>query len=84
MSDYAKEHFQTEEALLLEHGFPGLEEHVREHDVFVARVMDMVFEPESAESGLEDVLAFLVEWLVAHISGTDKKYGPYLNERGVF
>jgi hemerythrin len=30
-----------------------------------------------------EVLNFLKGWLVKHIQGTDKKYGPFLNAKGV-
>ena len=30
-----------------------------------------------------EVLKFLENWLIKHIQGTDKKYGPYLNGKGV-
>lgn len=26
---------------------------------------------------------FLSSWLVEHIQGSDKKYGPFLNQRGI-
>jgi len=29
-------------------------------------------------------MVFLKDWLFQHILGSDKKYGPYLNERGIF
>ncbi|THB71370.1 MAG: hypothetical protein D6E12_01355 [Desulfovibrio sp.] len=82
MSNYAKEHFQTEEALLTEHAFPDVEEHISEHDEFVANLMILMFEPEAEDNTPENVLAFLKEWLVNHIMGTDKQYAAYLSERG--
>ena len=30
-----------------------------------------------------EVMNFLKNWLVKHIMGTDKHYGPYLNAKGV-
>ena len=29
------------------------------------------------------VLNFLRDWLVEHIQGEDKKYGPFLNAKGI-
>jgi hemerythrin len=28
-------------------------------------------------------MRFLMDWLLEHIEGTDKKYAPFLNERGL-
>ncbi len=41
-----------------------------------------MFEPEAEDNTPENVLAFLKEWLVNHIMGTDKQYAAYLSERG--
>lgn len=76
MSDYAQEHFKTEEALMREHAFPDLEAHVLEHEDFVVKVMDIYFDPGSEQSSPEGVLAFLRDWLMNHISKSDKAYAP--------
>jgi hemerythrin len=30
-----------------------------------------------------ETMKFLEDWVAKHIMGTDKKYGPYLNGKGV-
>ena len=30
-----------------------------------------------------DTMKFLEDWVTKHIMGTDKKYGPFLNSKGV-
>jgi len=30
-----------------------------------------------------EVLNFLRKWLLNHIQGSDKKYGPHLNAKGI-
>lgn len=83
MADYAKEHFATEERLMQDHAFPGLDEHVAEHEAFIDKVMALEFAPDDWGNEPEAVLDFLRGWLVQHIHGTDQLYGPFLNERGV-
>ena len=30
-----------------------------------------------------EIMNFLSQWLVSHIKGSDKKYGPFLKQRGL-
>ena len=30
------------------------------------------------------VMSFLNNWLLNHIQGTDRKYGPHLNSKGIY
>ena len=84
MVDYAGTHFATEERYMTEYGFPGYAEHKAEHDASVAKAVDLLeryqVHPEvlSAETAV-----FLKGWLGHHIMGTDKLYGPFLNDKGV-
>ena len=83
--DYMLHHFDTEEALLEKHGFPGLEEHKKEHDVFRKKIT--AFLDTFLDTDMDvtmDMAQYLVTWLSAHVFSTDKKYSVFLNEHGVF
>lgn len=85
MVRYAEEHFASEEIFMRQYAFPGYEEHRKEHDAFRAKVA--AFQKDFAagkESLSVDVIRFLSDWLDHHIMEVDKKYGPYLNEKGIF
>ncbi len=84
LTDYTKTHFTEEEALMAEHDYPELEEHRQAHQFFVAKVGDFnrAFNLDQ-DSPIEEMLDFLKNWLIKHIMETDKKYGPFLNEKGV-
>jgi hemerythrin len=85
LNEYTKSHFMEEEALLKENQYPALETHKNEHAVFIAKVSGFIQEFHTNNLSLNDeMLAFLKNWLIDHIMQTDKEYGAYLNERGVF
>ena len=84
MIDYATTHFGTEEKYMRVFDFPGYIEHKAEHDAFTDRVLD--FQKKYNRGGVVlsfEVMDFLNNWLVMHIQGTDKKYSPFLNMKGL-
>lgn len=84
MADYAQIHFKDEEAIMAEHGYPELEGHRSAHQNFITKVADFNRGFNLDQDALtEEMLDFLKNWLIKHIRETDKKYGPFLNERGV-
>jgi hemerythrin len=85
LNDYTKSHFMEEEALLKENQYPALETHKNEHAVFIAKVNGFIQEFHANALSLNDeMLEFLKNWLINHIMQTDKEYGAYLNERGIY
>jgi hemerythrin len=82
--DYTRTHFATEETYFDRYGYPEAAAHKAQHRKFVEHVEDFKrgFDEGRLFLSLE-VMDFLGEWLLEHIQGTDKAYGPFLNERGV-
>lgn len=82
--DYTQTHFRTEELLFVRHGYAGYAAHKAEHDTLTKQAKDLKanFEKDEGVITLE-VMTFLKNWLETHILGTDKKYGPFLNGKGV-
>lgn len=80
--DYAGYHFRTEEALWAE--LPEddmlLAEHVTAHNDFVdqVRVMQARLQTDDSTVLLEDLLSFLLTWLVHHILYEDKHFAVVL------
>lgn len=82
--DYTVVHFSTEERYFDAFGYPDAAVHKTQHQGFVERVTD--FQQGFDEDRLMlsiDVMDFLSTWLVEHIKGSDRTFGPFLNERGV-
>jgi len=82
--NYTQTHFAAEEVHFDRWGYPDANAHKEKHQAFVVRVQDFKHGFDEGELFLSiDVMDFLSSWLVEHIQGTDKAYGPFLNERGV-
>jgi hemerythrin len=82
---YTATHFATEERLMQQAGYPELEEHRRIHEKMTAKVLALQQEFQQGKVGLTlEVMKFLENWVEKHILGTDKKYGPHLNQQGIY
>jgi hemerythrin len=84
MTEYAEEHFDTEESLMAKHGYPGLAQHKEEHIAFRRKTADFCFsamqDPDAIGS---EILPYLREWWTQHILVTDMKYREFFRQRGV-
>jgi hemerythrin len=82
--DYTVKHFSTEEAYFDAYQYPSATAHRLQHQDFVAKVEDFRkgFEQDRLMLSLE-IMDFLSDWLVKHISRSDKAFGPFLKEHGV-
>jgi hemerythrin len=81
---YTATHFKEEEQVMQAKGYPDLAAHKAEHQKLVTKVLDLQKQFQSGSSVLTmTVLSFIKDWLVSHIQGVDKKYGVYLNAKGI-
>jgi hemerythrin len=78
---YIKEHFATEEKMMLATKFPGYAEHKKVHDEFTLTVVQSV---KDFESGKRLVLVkfayFLKDWVLTHIAIMDAQYAAYFKK----
>ena len=76
---YTEYHFANEEKALKAEDYPGLEEQLLEHARLKQKAMKFKeIISKSFPEGRNDFYRFIREWLINHIQGIDKKYGPYL------
>ena len=81
---YTDYHFKTEEYYFDKFGYPEGELHKEIHRKLTAKVLEFKEKFEKGEATLSyDLLNFLKDWLVNHIGKTDKKYAPFLREKGL-
>lgn len=82
--DYTITHFSAEETLMKNNNYPGYTNQKSQHEALIKKVQDYQSKYQSGRMvmGVE-IMSFLKDWLLNHISGSDKKYGPFLNEKGI-
>lgn len=82
---YTKVHFAHEEKFFVQTGYPAAADHKKQHDQLTHQVIEIQQKYQNGATSLlsVEVLDFLKDWLVNHIQGSDKNYGPYLNSKGI-
>ncbi|MCF6150211.1 MAG: bacteriohemerythrin [Candidatus Kuenenia sp.] len=83
--DFTLFHFAEEENLLKEHYYNDYESHRDKHQRLIEDVLKI--KEQISNDGIEmnmEVLDLFKDWIINHILTEDRKYGPYLNAKGVF
>lgn len=81
LDDYCSRHFASEERLMRERSYPGLAEHVAQHQSFVKQFEALVaqFTAKGASPTVIIALQQLISgWLVKHVGAVDKKLAASL------
>lgn len=80
MVNYAQYHFKKEESFMANANYPLLEEHIKQHRAFEAKLLQFKnnLKNGAVELSPTDLLSILTDWLLTHILGTDMLYVPYL------
>lgn len=79
LSLYGGQHFADEERMLEAAGYPKLEQHRRQHRLFIVQVDAFRAQLDAGGAGLGHGMAqFLGSWLVNHIMVADKAYAAFL------
>ncbi|AOT72902.1 bacteriohemerythrin [Geosporobacter ferrireducens] len=85
LKDYTIYHFDYEEALLEKHGFQGLQDHLKEHNSFIDKIVELENEDidEKQSKITMDIIIFISNWIEQHILKSDMQYKAFLNDKGV-
>ncbi len=83
--DYTNYHFSYEEELFKSYGYPDEGVHKKEHVDLKNQLLKLKRMMKEGDSFMGEVLIlkFLQDWLLNHIMKSDKKYGPFLVEKGM-
>ena len=69
---------------MIEFGYPDYENHKKEHDTFVAKVVELEDKLHANKLVLSlGITAFIKDWLKNHIKEEDKKYSKTFIKNGV-
>jgi hemerythrin len=77
LEQYTKIHFETEEELLKQSGYPDFEAHANLHRELESKSHE-IMRQAIADEDASMALTFLKEWWLDHINKQDRKYLPYL------
>lgn len=82
---YTVDHFAHEEALFRQTGYTESVSHKIQHEKLKDQVGAFRVRAEKSVSGslIIELSRFLQDWLVQHIQHEDKRYGPFLNAKGI-
>jgi len=83
--NYTVRHFEDEEALQRQYGYPEYESHKQLHEAFKSTVGGLVqkFQENGSSAELSrDVNTIVVKWLIHHIQREDKKISEHIKKVG--
>jgi len=85
LATYSSYHFQAEEELLAQHHYPHLEDHQKSHRDILSRLAELQAELHASPAAMQqNLMQFLLDWLISHTKSVDQKYGPFLNSKGIY
>lgn len=80
---YTKTHFAREETEMAKLKYPKAADHMKEHASLAHQVLDIQAKYKAGNTAVlsMEVMAFLRDWLLKHIQGSDKALGAFLSEQ---
>lgn len=85
MGEYVHYHFEDEEKLQEELGYPNLGEHKKAHEKFKKGIEEYIDKLENENYSEELVQEFggkIMTWLIMHVGDVDQKIGDYVSTKG--
>jgi len=83
LTHYVQEHFQSEEKYMKKYHYPGMSEHIKEHNKLleVVRLFKVRYKQEGfTDHFMGEVKKVMTDWLLDHIVKTDMELGRYLQK----
>ena len=84
LTSYTVYHFSAEEKLMQQYAFPGLTEHKTEHEKFIKTIASYNERLNAGKLIVSiEITNYLKDWIIEHISVSDKNYSSFLISKGV-
>ena len=81
---YVATHFEEEEALMREHGYPDYEAHKKLHDKFSAEMVKLQSDINNRNIKFKKKMSSLLwDWLYHHINEVDYQYREFFLSKGL-
>jgi len=80
---YTKTHFSHEEQLMQQANYAGLADQKKAHEALVNQLNDILAKYRAGTALGQEIMNFLKNWLINHIQGMDKQYGPTMHKKGI-
>ena len=78
---YTIEHFGTEEEYFDKFDYEYAEEHKQQHGFFIKKIEELEKQQDGNEiASCFDVIDYLEDWFLGHITGSDRMYIDFLKE----
>lgn len=79
--EYVRYHFTSEEHFMLEHDYPDIEAHRRQHIELTESVIERKLRLDLGRAvNPEALLTFLKKWLSTHLQITDQEYAKFIRQ----
>jgi hemerythrin len=84
LKTYTKEHFEDEEKLMLDIGYPDAHSHKTKHDELIAEVNRLIEQYHRLNDVKTiDLLVVMFDWIANHIESSDLQFKPYVTKHHV-
>lgn len=81
---YMENHFEYEDKLLKEYGYPNLEQHKEMHEEYGDEFRELIISVMNRNTDApENMLINLSDWWTNHILHEDMKYRSFFKEKGI-
>jgi len=80
---YAIFHFNNEEKLMTDQGYPKLQEQKMEHIRILKELTNRILEAKSKNGEITPILSFMITWFIDHTTFADRDIGLYIRKHSV-
>jgi hemerythrin-like metal-binding protein len=78
---YTKMHFEAEEKILIDNGYPQAEAHIKKHEIFTDKLTALRSKLNSKKPDAQERIGiYLYKWLANHILKSDMHYKEYFEQ----